>query len=208
MSYNPNIPANADLVSSDISQMQLNFSQANTIIGKDHYEFDNASTANRGFHKQVTFPVRAAGNPILASPTGELYTKLVSTATELFFSNGTAVTQLSGLPELVASNGNITFQNGLQFKWGRMDTSGSMPAGIVNDKYFFYPSGDNPFDPTQGFPTNTLVVFVQGITNSATNKTINIRPPGTVIGDFNQFGFTCKAADNWTDGFFYFAIGN
>lgn len=205
MTYNPNVPSGTDIVSSDLSQMQVNFSQANTLFANDHWEFNNGVIANRGYHRQVTIPAVQSVDPTLVSPAGEFYTKTVSSITQAFFSNGTNVTQLTGLAQLFAQNGNITFNGGMQFKWGFVDTT--YLAGVVDNQFFFYPDGPNPFDSTKAFPTITWQVFIQGIANSTNVHSIYLKSRDP-INDLNRFGFKLRTDQTWPSGFMYFAIGN
>jgi hypothetical protein len=106
--YNPNIPQANDLISVSQGQLLNNFSQANVVIAKDHYAFDDTLNGKEGLHQQVTFPSVKASDPTIVSPKGILYTKTSGGDSQLFYENATAVTQLSGLNPV----GNI------QFRWG------------------------------------------------------------------------------------------
>ena len=55
MSYNPSIPQPDDLISVSQGEIQTNFSELNTVFTQDHVEYDNATTADRGKHKQSTY---------------------------------------------------------------------------------------------------------------------------------------------------------
>lgn len=55
MTYSPTIPQPNDLLSQSQGDIQINFSQANSIFQIDHVEFNNATVADRGDHKQITF---------------------------------------------------------------------------------------------------------------------------------------------------------
>lgn len=106
--FNPNIPQANDLISVSQGQLLNNFSQANVVIAKDHYAFDDTLNGNEGLHKQVTFPAVKASDPTIVSPEGILYTKTSGGNSQLFYENSTTVTQLTGLNPV----GNI------QFRWG------------------------------------------------------------------------------------------
>jgi len=90
MTFDSNIPAANDLLSVSQGDIQTNFSQINTIIAVDHYEFNNATVANRGKHKSVVLPEAAA--IATAADEGALYTKDDGTRPALYYrqeSNGT-----------------------------------------------------------------------------------------------------------------------
>lgn len=174
MTYNPNIPSGTDVVSSDLSQMQVNFSQANTLFANDHWEFNNGTIANRGYHRQVTMPAVQASDPVIVSPAGAFYTKSISSVTQAFFSNGT-VTQLTG-PKVFnsgPSSGYITLPGGLIVQWGNFSkTSFSGNASVTL-------SSLGPNNIT--FPNN---VFTASFSLACTSS--NSPGPGTVVMDQTQ----------------------
>lgn len=55
MVYQPTKPQPNDNLDVSVTDIQQNFLTANTVMGIDHYPFDNV-TANKGFHKTVTSP--------------------------------------------------------------------------------------------------------------------------------------------------------
>lgn len=81
MTYDPNIPQAASRISDTQFPIFTNFNQANTIVGIDHFEFNNGNAGDRGMHKQSTYPALpiAGGFPV-AVPTpivgnGCIYTR-------------------------------------------------------------------------------------------------------------------------------------
>ena len=55
MVFNPSIPQPDDLLSVSQGEIQTNFSELNTVFEQDHVEYDNATTLDRGKHKQSTY---------------------------------------------------------------------------------------------------------------------------------------------------------
>lgn len=72
MTYNANIPQATDLISQSQSQIQTNFSQANTAFGIDHTSFD--TVADQGKHKKSTYYEQLA-NPTTLINEVALYSK-------------------------------------------------------------------------------------------------------------------------------------
>lgn len=83
MTFNPNIPAANDLINQSQQQLQTNFAQSNTIFNVDHVTFDDATAADRGKHRQITFI--EISDPATTGDEVALYAKDVSGATRLFF---------------------------------------------------------------------------------------------------------------------------
>lgn len=132
MVFDPNIPAANDLLSISQGDIQTNFSQTNTIIAVDHYEFDNATVADRGKHKSVVLPEDVA----IATGANEaaLYTKDDGTQPALYYrqeSNGTEI-KMTGIDPLQANDGYTFLQGttaggGILLQWGQ----GTFP--VAND---------------------------------------------------------------------------
>lgn len=129
MSYNPSIPQANDLISVSQGDIQTNFTQANTLIAIDHYEFDHATVANRGKHKSVVLPEAAA--IATAADEGALYTKDDGTRPALYYrqeSNGTEI-PLTGINPVSANNGYTFLQGSMLIQWGKVAAPGN--AGNV-----------------------------------------------------------------------------
>lgn len=85
MTYDPNIPLAADLLSDSQADLLANFGQLNTQFGVNHVAFDDVS-ADKGKHKFVQF-VRQATAPATASIGASeivMYGKADGTDTELY----------------------------------------------------------------------------------------------------------------------------
>lgn len=83
MTYDPDIPAPADLLSVSQGDLLENFDQLNTQFGVNHVEFDDPG-ANKGKHKFCSF-VEQANDPAAQADEYLLYSKQdVSGDTELY----------------------------------------------------------------------------------------------------------------------------
>lgn len=186
--YNPNIPAGTDNLSTSAGEIQNNFSQANLIFDVDHFKFNYATTASRGMHRVVTFPeIPAVPTPTLLK--GVLFTKSVSSASELCFANkdgngvlwrgGTGTGLVAGT---ISGTGTMTLPNGLILKWGSVSASTSGTAvGFA-----------------AAFPTNLFNVQLTPQSNTSR---------GVAFGGQSVNGFTAYAENNGTF-IYWFAIGN
>lgn len=110
MTYNPAIPGPNDLISASQSQIQTNFSQANTAFAVDHVAFD--VLANQGMHKQVTLKSVLAANPNQISPIASLYTKASPTTitSDLYYQDGALASNVKQI-----TGGGITAAAWAQF---------------------------------------------------------------------------------------------
>lgn len=208
--YNPNIPLGNQNLSVSRGQIETNFQQINAIfgtnVGADHYAFDDATSANRGLHKQVTYPAVKGADPVVVAPAGETYTKTISAVTELFYSNATQVTQITsgGLPiwkggpsgsagvvflsnASTSASNRLLLPNGVCFIWGSFN-----PNSSVNVTF-----------PGGGFPNNCINIQLTGSADN--NSTFRI---GVSTGTLTQTGFTFEGSvsSHWNP-IYYFAIG-
>ena len=186
MTYEPNIPLSNDKISQSQVDLLQNFQQLNTRFGQDHVSFSTGT--NSGFHKQVTIPAVLPGDPVIATPGGVFYTKDVTGVTQAFFRNQTTVTQLTGLPQDLVSNGSITFGAGLILKWGFQASNGTKLLPVVF---------------TTAFPANVFSIQVTGILNDDTQKTFSVKQ-----GTPSTTGFTAQLSATAYFGIYWFAIGN
>ena len=193
MTYLPNIPAAPDAISQSQIDIQQNFQQLNVRFGIDHNEFDDL--ANSGMHKQVNIPAVLPGDPVLANPAGMYYTKAVAAVTQAFFSNGTTVTQLSGLPQtLTSATGTVTFAGGLILKWGFIATAGTNLT-VVN---FVAEMHTN-------FPNNLF--NVQLTTRLAAGDT-TAKTAAVDTAGFSTTGFNIVTSSQSINSVYWLAIGN
>lgn len=172
MTYNPNIPATSDNLSTSQGQMLSNFSQLNTIFDHNHFTWDNATSANRGLHRKVDFPVVQGSDPSPTGAAGVVYSKALSGLTQLFFANASQVTQLTGTNSIGAS-GSVTIQGGLILKWGTSAFSGSstsltvsLPVAFPNNCYF----ATSTAVTTTGVAANVTTTQISGLTQLLINR--------------------------------------
>lgn len=125
MTYNAGIPQPTDIISSSQSQLQTNFSQANTAFGIDHTAFDVLS--NQGKHKQSTY-VEITDPTTLANEIA-VYSKDLAGVTNLYLrqeSNGNIVRMTAGNQNAKtgadtaksSNNGETFFPGGFLMKFG------------------------------------------------------------------------------------------
>lgn len=197
MTYNPNIPQSTDNLSTSQGQILNNFGQLDTIFDADHFKFDYSTAADRGLHRQVTYPSALAVDPTLLTG-GVTYTKNVSAVPQLFFTNSSAqVTQLTGLPLLAASIGSMTLPSGIIIKWGA--TAVSSQNG--NNQVLFTTGGGT------NFPSNLFNVQICGSRNaSASTNAMYVNSAATF--DKTQFNVTCVNASGAWVNIYWMAIGN
>src|SRR6266404_2912151 len=97
MTYTPGIPNPTDNISTSQGQIKINFQQLENIFGVDHFTWDDATSggALRGMHKQDTFPVPLAVDPVASGNSTSVYTKVdtndTSSKVQLFFRNSSGV---------------------------------------------------------------------------------------------------------------------
>ncbi len=196
MTYNPLIPILTNNIATDATQIQVNFSQLNTLYGLDHFAFDSTVAApNRGLHQKVTFQAVQGADPGAAGAVGVLYTKTISAKTQLFFQNATLVTQLTGLAATIGTNGFTTLAGGLILQWGIW----TGPAAINGVAVTFAVD----FVGCKAFPTNCFAVLLQPIKTSVAPHAFFLSS-----GTITQNGFTVSTDTTWGNGYYMFAIGN
>ncbi len=187
MAYQPNIPAATDAISQSQVDLQANFQQLNVGFAIDHNAYDAASP---GQHKKVLF-TNVAADPAIVNPAGQLYTKSVTGVIEAFFSNGTTVTQLTGLPQTLAGKGTLTLGGGLIFKWGTIPGNGTNEIPVL-----FLPEIAN-------FPNNVYNIQLTADLNDTTAKSFAVKS-----GSASVTGFTIKSSTTSVANIYWFAIGN
>lgn len=202
MVYDPSIPIGTDLVSSDISAMQTNFFQANTIIGMDHYPFDDNTVASRGLHKKISFTQAST----LPAPIGSACTIYpfndVNDSTgipQAYFINSAVTSQLTNAYLTSAQAGTIMLPGGIFFMWGR--------EFAVNDNALFQFNAIPNYiyvGQTYGFPNNCFNVQFTLETNDTTAKTVTVKD-GTLTK--KQVSIKSSVTGSITS-VFWWAVGN
>src|SRR5277367_347999 len=186
MAYNPNIPLNTDSIKVSAGNIQENYSQINTVFGRNHGPFN---TAFAGMHNFIQMPVQV-DPPTTADNEGALFTQLgeFSGLIELMFrrqSDGNVVNITQSLGNTIATDPGFFFIGNVLIKWGTILDVG-MNAGNYNLPFpvgAIPPFNTPPIVFTQ--QTGTLVVQIYtllqnttalqfSITKLATAATINV----------------------------------
>lgn len=199
MSYNPSIPASTDQISVSQGQILNNFSALNTIFNADHFTFNYSISGEQGQHRQITFP-ETQTDPSLSGVIGEIYSKNISSSSEPFFANSNGANVLwrggsgTGLVSSTtggnASNGSITFPNGIIAQWGYAtipvltSTSVTFSVAFPNACFIVLPS---LYIATSNFATKVIVVN-GSITRTAANLFVNSTGGGSVSVSYLAIG--------------------
>ena len=194
MPYDTNIPRATDNLNVSQGDIQGNFLTANTIMAINHYPFDNTS-ADKGKHKFVDMPILAA-LPSIASGDGGLYTKTVSSQSQLFYAADGNITEYQMTRVIPASVGTFATNPGWTF----------LPGGLIMQ----YGSKSNPgtsgsvlFTPNIDFPTACFYVFLQLQHSSSGNESATVQPTPTTTG------FSYRTTSSGASTILYWwAIGN
>jgi hypothetical protein len=204
MTYNPLIPIVTNELTADCVSMQINFSQADTIFANDHFTFDDATVANRGYHRQIYFPTAAiyAANtpPSLGSFAGVTFGMIdgndSSLRAQLFYKNATGVTQITNRFNNAATNGYVQVAGGIFFMWG-FATPASTTSTINFNAIANYSGA-----PANGFPNNCFSVVCTPADESSPIS-VSIKASSTTN---TKFVVKLSAVPN--DGLYWYAIGN
>lgn len=180
MTFAPAIPAGGDNLSVSQGQIQNNFTQLNNIFAFDHFTWNDATSANRGLHKQVTIPAVLSVDPTVTGVIGEVYTKSVAGLTQLFFANSTEVSQLTGLTvNTTGGNSSIVTPWGITFNFGIIGNAGNVTFAT-------------PFTTT----AYTAQATAHNAVGTANASVFNVSTTGMSI------------ASNATNSIYYLAIGD
>lgn len=212
MTYNPLIPIGTDNISTDRSGIQVNFSQADLLFANDHYAFDDATSANRGYHKQIYFPLASGSAPSLGSFAGVFFTQNdpndTSAKPQLYFKNSSNTYQVSNRFRSSASTGYWMLDNGSGttgttaiMMWG----SASIPSSGSGTVPVTFPTISNYIGGPAGFPNNVYNVQFSLQASSSGNQPavcIDTSAFSTTGFRFRYSGGTVAATAYWT------AIGN
>lgn len=214
MTYNPLIPIGTNNISTDRSAIQVNFQQANTLFDNDHYTFNDATSANRGYHRQVYFPASTVGSPSVGAFAGVLFPQDdandTATRPQLFWKNQSNTYQVTNRFRDGATTGYWMLndasatQPGLILMWGtRSITTGSGQPTVTLPAITNYAYGGGQ---TQGFPNNIFNVQLTSNYSSAGNSPTQFCVD---TGSFSKTGFTVRYTGAGANGnLYWYAIGN
>lgn len=173
MSYNPSIPALANLTLQSQAQIRSNFQTIESTWDRNHVPLTNKNNELKGMHQVLLFNERNS-DPVTSATQIGLYTKAVSGVPQLFYAPSSSQTPIQMT--------NTSIQTGLQ-------SIPPAPDVYFADQYSFLPG---PFYIAGGFvvaPTNGQIVTVPplttilyvGLTTANIRATINFEPNGTRV---------------------------
>lgn len=122
--YTSNIPQPGDNPSQSQDQILQNFQSISTNNSVNHVAFNDA---DQGKHKFLQMPEQSSA-PSTGANEGGLYTKEVSSITQLFWRNESSGTEqqfTNLLPNTVAPNRDWSFADGLQLRLGTIAHTGT-----------------------------------------------------------------------------------
>ena len=183
IAYTDNIPVAGNNPSVDQPSMTINTNAIDTIIGIDHFSFNNNSG---GSHKQVTLTNESA--PGLGDGNGVLYANLQNSQSWPFWQNALGSFQMMGAQSIVAK-GYATLPGGLIIQWGPL-------SGMV--------SGTNNASFGIAFPTTVFAILLQPIRISTSNAdTLYVKTGSVTLSTFQ----IVNTSSSIPTGYF-FAVGN
>ena len=202
--YNAGIPQPTDNLSTSQSQMLTNFGVLNTLYSNDHYPWTDAT--NVGKHKQVTLNnVAAPGAQI--NPASIIYTKAVSTISELFFRNSsTTGVQITNGTDAIWKGGT-TIASGVVGVTASVDGSMRLPNGIIMN-WGFEPAveTDDEISFTTAYTSAADVFSIQCTVYKNVDDRLFINVKSNTA---SKFTVACRnsGGGNTTLGLTWFAIG-
>lgn len=171
--YQPNIPTGTVNLDEDYINLRNNFQELNTIFGKDHYPFNDQTSAN-GYHKAVHMVQQVAPGAI--SNTGALYCTTVNDKIDndeiLYYKTGlNKVIQLTmNFEPLAADVGRTFLPGGLILQWGFDNFKKQVlePVTFVELGGISFPNNCFNVQATmkEGSSTNANVLNISALTNT------------------------------------------
>lgn len=206
--YNPAIPAATDFLSDSQVDIRNNFTQADTTMGIDHYNFSDG-TSNNGYHKD-THIVKRVGNPATVAGTVINFVKDYTpdttggvADTQLF--SETAAGVISQLTGKLTGNDGWCWMGGILVQWGITTavTTGSFSSGTATGTVTFKDrvAGAIPF------PTACFVV-IPGTRNNAAPTGSRYAGITIITKATTNFTWSCNGSSGAANGFFWVALGN
>jgi hypothetical protein len=211
--YDPLIPQANDLISQSQADILNNFGQLESIFNTDHWTWDSTPSANRGLHRQISFPAALGSDPSLGSNVGYLFLKNdpndTASKPQLYFKNSSNTYQVSNrfrssgtTGYWMADNGSGTTGSTMITMWGSASIPSSPTSGQVP---VAFPTMSNYTGAPIGFPNNLYnVQFSVQCTSSNNQPSVCIDTSG-----FSTTGFTIRYSSGGTAATVYWtAIGN
>ena len=221
MTYDPNIPQGNDNISTSQNDILTNFEQLNTLFNRDHYTWNDPTSAFRGGHRKMSFPAALAADPALGSFVAHLFPKNDANDTSLrpqmFFKNATETLQVTNRFYNDATEGYIILPFGtpthpsLILMWGNVPSTTTFqpPVPFHTISNFVYPNL-----PFQGFPNNCFNVQLTLANNSAGSPNPTVRfclNTADAIPAFDRLNFRLRINVDSLQAaasIYWFAIGN
>lgn len=204
MTYLPGIPLATDLLSVSQGNIKDNFTVANTVMGINHYPFDDG-TANQGKHKFVEMLVGTlpAG---LVSGEGTIYVKAAISRRELFYTNDASGNewQLTS----ISNSSFATFGTGTNYSGSNTGGWTFLPGGLLLQYGFTQITSILPPQVTITYPRSFTTLFSIQVTPrtsttiSGGNHDYDISSPGASTTDVSYDGYIIG------DRFYWVAIGS
>lgn len=193
MTYNRNIPQATDNISVSQGQILSNFQAIDSGttgegigFARDHITMTDAS--NGGMHNIVDYYVNQSSDPTL-SGVSALYTKSVSSLSQLFFRNSSAILQLTGAAT-VANPGSVFLPGGLIMKFGNF----GMAFGVVSQEVTY--------------PTPFTTAYYSVVLTSSSSNSLNTAGISTSLTDETGFTAIRASAPASSLTYFYIALGS
>jgi len=208
MTYNPSIPQPTDFISDSQPQILNNFTALNSVFSRNHVAFDVAT--NSGNHKFVELRNTAAipaPIPALNAGEGTIYTKMISSVSQLFYTDDASGNEYQLTRDIPASfslfgtNTNNYNASGANFTGGWSYLPGGLLIQYGNASNQV--NGDTiPFPVA--FTTGAFSISVTGHYNSSSRGFWWVKTQTTT-------NFTVTAIDNGgtsiSTTLYWFAIG-
>jgi hypothetical protein len=179
--YTNGIPAASHNPSADQPIMQINNNSINSILGIDHFSFNNA---NGGWHQQSTYV--NGTDPTTVGGQLALYSKSDGAGKSLLFSirdgNAATVTQLNSTLVNAPSTGFNGFSwlpGGLLIQWGAFPMSNSVLPQTI--------SFNTPFSTTNIFFPLPIVVATGQVSGSPADKSVETLALSNASFEASQF---------------------
>jgi len=204
--YDPLIPQANDLISQSQADILNNFGELNTIFNNDHYTWDYSTSAYRGLHRKITFPLALGSDPALAGMAGYLFLKNdpndASARPQVYYKNITETLQVTNRFHSAVSDGYIQLPGGIILMWG----TAAIPNAASGQVNVTFPVIANYTGAPSGFPNNVfnIQISIQGASsNSGITYIIGSGTPPTAAGFQFRFSNNTQSAT-----LYWFAIGN
>lgn len=180
MVYKPNVPQPTDTFGQSQADFLENFSQLNTLYGKDHVAWDGGAEA--GKHTALRLQQQGA-DPAVTAAEGGLYVKLVGSNEELFYRYNSGGTQNNAVIPLT----NKGAVSGSVFSSARVQWNGAAWVLIgtgINFASAAGTSGSLTVTFTNAAPSGDYITLLTGMNNGGL--------PGILV---NPLSITAAAAN-------------